>query len=153
MVDTILNTNDGGPKKRDIIEMAFEDCGSAGYEFGRTPEEVASALRKLNALMAEWLEAGIDINYNQPDYGAGDPEEGSGIPLSAMNAAASFLALRIAPQMGQALPGEQRTNMAMAYNRLLSSTYQMGTMPFRRREPRGAGAWDTIWRPFTGDVE
>lgn len=149
----VLNTNDGGPAKRDIIEMAFEDCGSAGYEFGRTPEEVASALRKLNVLMAEWSEAGININYNQPDYGAGDPEEGSGIPLSAMGAVAGFLALRIAPQMGVALPPEQRTALGMSYNRLLSSTYQMGAMPFRRNEPRGAGAWDNIWRPLTGDVE
>jgi hypothetical protein len=33
-----------GPPKRQIIELAFGDIGSAGYEFGRTPDVVALSL-------------------------------------------------------------------------------------------------------------
>jgi hypothetical protein len=42
MVTLTLGT--AGPPKRQIIELAFGDIGSAGYEFGRTPEEVNDAL-------------------------------------------------------------------------------------------------------------
>jgi hypothetical protein len=49
MVTLTLGT--AGPTKRQIVELAFGDIGSAGYEFGRTPEEVTDALLRMNALM------------------------------------------------------------------------------------------------------
>src|SRR6185437_322541 len=52
--------------KRVIVEMAFEEIGLAGYEFDTTAEEYASALRRLDAIMAEWRTSSLDIGYNAP---------------------------------------------------------------------------------------
>ena len=77
----IIDISDEGPPKRQIIEMAFSECAMAGYEFGRTPEEVTDALTRLNAMMAEWKAMrGIDLGYDQPHYGVGNPDGLSGIP-------------------------------------------------------------------------
>ena len=105
----ILPTRAGRPK-RDIIELAFDDCGLAGYEFDRTPEEQGVALRKLNAMMMEWPWNGL--GYRQPAYGQGEADEASGLPDSAVNAAAQYLALRIAPGMGATISPEQRATNA-----------------------------------------
>lgn len=136
----VIHIPDGGVLKRDILEMAFEDCRLAGYEFERSPEEVASALRKLNALMAEWkAHQGIDLGYAQPAYGAGDASDASGIPQSAMNAVASYLALRIAPQMGKALAPEAKANLARAFSLLQAEHASVPSMPMGRNTPRGSG--------------
>src|SRR4029453_18266243 len=93
--------------------MAFSEMGSAGYEFGRTPEEVTDALTRLNALMAEWKDwRGLDLGYEQPDYGVGNPDGLSGIPHAALNAVASHLALRICPMMGGGMSPEAKANLA-----------------------------------------
>lgn len=99
-----------GRPKRDIIELAFDDCGLAGYEFDRTPEEQSMALRKLNAMMMEWPWS--LLGYHQPTYAVGLPEEPSGIPDDAVNVVAQYLALRIAPGIGTALSAEQKATMA-----------------------------------------
>ena len=96
----VIHIAEDGPPKRQIIELAFSEAGSAGYEFGRTPEEVADALTRLNALMAEWKTLrGIDLGYIQPAYGVGNPDGLSGIPFDCLNVVASYLALRICPMM------------------------------------------------------
>ena len=60
IIDILMKARPSGA----IIEMAFSEAGSAGYEFGRTAEEVNDALARLNAMMAEWLEMrGIDLGY------------------------------------------------------------------------------------------
>lgn len=138
-----------GPPKRDIIELAFEDCGSTGYEFERTPDEVASALRKLNMLMAEWKSAGIDLCYNQPDYGAGLPEDLSGIPLDTVNAVAQYLAMRIAPQMGVALSGEQKATANASMLLLQARFARNPRMRFAPNTPRGSGHRYWPQYPFT----
>src|SRR5262245_51844070 len=121
-----------GPAKRQIIEMAFSEAGSAGYEFGRTPEETTDALLRLNAMMAEWKEMrGIDLGYDQPPYGVGNPDGLSGIPFETMNAVASHLALRICPMMGATLGPEARGNLSRSL-RLLEAHYAaVPTMPMQ----------------------
>ena len=86
----------GGRLKSDILDLAFDDCGAAGFAFDRTPEEQSAALRKLNALMLErpWSLLG----YRQPTYGAGLPEEQSGIPDFAFNTVAQYLTNTTRPE-------------------------------------------------------
>jgi len=120
-----------GRPKRDIIELAFDDCGMAGYEFDRTPEEQSMALRKLNALMME--EPWARLGYDQPSYGVGQAEGGSGIPDFAINTVAQYLALRIAPGMGVALSSELKASMARS---LLNLQGQIACIP-RVELPRG----------------
>jgi hypothetical protein len=137
----IIDISDEGPPKRAIIEMAFSDAGSAGYEFGRTPEEIADALSRLNAMMAEWLAyRGIDLGYDQPHYGVGSADELSGIPHAALNAVAAHLALRICPMMGAGLSAEAKGNLARSLVLLESHYATIVPMPLATNTPRGIGA-------------
>jgi hypothetical protein len=108
MVTLTLGT--AGPPKRQIIELAFGDIGSAGYEFGRTPEEISDALLRLNAMMREYPFS--SLAYNQPSYGVGLPDELSGIPDEYLSVVAAKLALRICPVMGASLSTEAKANLA-----------------------------------------
>jgi hypothetical protein len=140
-----------GRPKREIIELAFDDCGMAGYEFDRTPEEQSMALRKLNAMMYEhpWDQLG----YAQPGYGVGQAEGGSGLPDFAINAVAMYLALRIAPGMGVSLSQEQRAAMARSLTTLQS---QIATIPCVHppaNTVRGSGHYRGGQYAFTGPSE
>ena len=132
--------NDEGPPKRQIVELAFSECAMAGYEFGRTAEEVADALGRLNAMMAEWLTLrGIDLGYNQPTYGTGNPDELSGIPFETLNTVASFLALRVAPMMGAQISVETKGNLTRSLQLLEAHYSSIPTMPHDPQTPRGLG--------------
>jgi hypothetical protein len=128
-----------GRPKRDIIELAFADCGLSGYEFDRTPEEQSLALRQLNAMMMEppWDQLG----YAQPTYGAGQAEGGSGIPDFAINTVAQYLALRIAPSLGVTLPPEQRATMARSLMALQSQLAIIPTVELPGNTVRGSGRY------------
>lgn len=146
----IIDISDKGPPKRQIIELAFSECAMAGYEFGRTPEEVSDALVRLNALMAEWEHMrGIHLGYDQPDYGTGNPESLSGIPFETLNTVASYLALRIAPMMGAGLSSEARGNLARSLVLLESHYAHVPTMPRDNKTPRGMGNYNGLyWGPY-----
>jgi hypothetical protein len=133
-----INTSTAGPLKRELIELAFGDLGSAGYEFGRTPEEIADALSRLNAIMAEW--PWNALSYNAPLYGAGNADDYSGISGEAVNAVTAMLALRLAPIMGATLSPEARFNLVSASNKIYALTASINTMPFDRHTPRGMGS-------------
>jgi hypothetical protein len=136
----IINIAEDGPPKRQIIELAFSECAMAGYEFGRTPEEVTDALTRLNAMMAEWATMrGLDLGYIQPAYGVGNPDTLSGIPHDCLNIVASYLALRIAPMMGAQLSTEARGNLARSLSLLEAHYAAIPSMPLAKNTPRGIG--------------
>lgn len=132
-----LTLSTDGPLKRTIIELAFGEVGSAGHEFGRTPEEITDALTRLNALMLEWPFS--NLGYVQPDYGVGSADDASGIPASTLNAVAAQLALRIAPMMGATVSPEARANAMRGLAVLRSEYATVPTMPIAAHTPRGAG--------------
>jgi hypothetical protein len=127
-----------GPPKRQIIELAFGDIGSAGYEFGRTPEEVNDALLRLNALMREYPFS--TLGYDQPAYGVGRPEDLSGIPDQWLSVVAAKLALRICPMMGATMSTEAKANLASGMALLQAAAATIPTMPYQRSTPSGAGS-------------
>lgn len=132
-----LTLTDDGPPKRQIIELAFGEIGSAGYEFGRTPEEVTDALMRLNALMFEWPYN--LLGYVQPAYGVGNPDDASGIPFESLTAVAACLALRVAPIMGATLSPEARANLARSMTTLHALLASVPTMPLAQYTLRGMG--------------
>jgi len=135
-----IDIADEGPPKRQIIELAFSELAMAGYEFGRTPEEIADALSRLNAMMAEWKGMlGVDLGYDQPHYGVGNPDGLSGIPHETLNTVASFLAMRIAPMMGTELSPQVKANLAMSFALLKSHYAAVPTMPRDSYTPIGGG--------------
>jgi len=134
---TVLITIPTGRPKRDIIEMAFDDCGLAGYEFDRTPEEQTMALRKLNALMLEW--PWNLLGYNQPDYGVGLAEGPSGLPDEAISGTAQYLAMRIAPGIGNTISPELKATMARALANIEALTATIKTIDPAPGTAVGAG--------------
>lgn len=142
----------GGPPKRDIVQLAFEECGQAGYEFELSPEEYDSALRRLNAMMAEWIEEGICLGYNFPNYGNGSPEDESGIPYGAVQSVATFLARRVAPSIGKTMGPESSSVMARSFALLKSKYNKPRPMQLGRLTPVGSGnRWQGMHgRPFFG---
>src|SRR4030095_13009407 len=132
----VIDIAEQGPPKRQIIEMAFSEAGSAGYEFGRTPGEVADALARLNALMAEWEQMrGIHLGYEQPAYGVGNADDLSGIPFHTLNTVASFLALRICPMLGAALSPDSKGNLNRALMLLEAHYAAIPIMPYDSKTP------------------
>lgn len=138
-----------GPPKRQIIELAFGEIGSAGYEFGRTPEEVNDGLLRLNALMREHPFS--TLTYNQPVYGVGSPDELSGIPDQWLNVVAAKLALRISPTMGATMSAEAKANLASSMALLNAAAATIPTMPIAAQTPRGAGARWWGFSPFISE--
>lgn len=140
------------PPKRAILAIAFGICGLANGEFEQTPDEIAMALSHLDVLMGEWAETGIDLNYNFPGYGAGLPEDLSGIPRWTMNAVASYLALLISPDMREQLSPAAKSNMTRSLNMLRTKYAKPVTMRLRNTTPIGAGnRWRSrFYSDFTG---
>ena len=126
--------------KRQIIEMAYEECSLAGYEFNVTPEELFSGLRKLDALMAQWRESSKDLNYNFPaKFGDGDLEDYSGIPDAAINGAAISLAMALAPAMGKQMSAESRGRLSKAMTVISALGAQRVGQGWSRSTVAGAG--------------
>ena len=134
---TVLITIPTGRPKRDIIELAFDDCGLAGYEFDRTPEEQTMALRKLNGLMLDW--PWNLLGYNQPDYGVGLAEGASGLPDEVISGTAQYLAFRIAPGLGLTLSPELKATAARALANIEAYCATVPGIQIPRGVPMGAG--------------
>lgn len=134
----ILNLPLTGVPKRTILDMAFEGCGLAGFDFDRTAEEIVAALRKLNAMMREWPWS--LAGYNQPAYGAGLPEELSNIAEGAENAVADELAVRIAPGLGLTVSPEQRAKAATSRSTFVAQFGSLPSSDLAGSTPLGSGS-------------
>jgi hypothetical protein len=55
-----------GYSKRQFISAAFEEIGLASYVFDLQPEQLQSAMRRLDAMMADWNGKGIRLGYPLP---------------------------------------------------------------------------------------
>lgn len=138
--------------KRTIVTMAYEESSLAGYEFDVTPEELVTALRRLDALMAEW-EPTIALGYNFPAvFGNGDLDDLSGIPDFAIDVAAKYLALRISPMMGKTYSAESRYALAAGMRDLRAKTAVVPVSTLPITTPRGMGnRYLSRWQPFIGN--
>lgn len=87
--------------KLDVINQAFSEIGKAAYDFDLRPEDLQSALRQLDAMMATWGGTlGIRIGYSGGD-GFGDLSASTEVPDWAYEALYLNLALRLAPSYGK----------------------------------------------------
>lgn len=138
--------------KRTVINMAFEEIGLAGYEFDATPEEFASALRRLDVLMAQWRTSSLDLGYNTPAIiGQGDLDDESGLPDDSLNAVSISLALRVMPAIGKAMSAETRLALSQSMTALRAAYAVIPTSRLARGTPRGAGnKWAAAWSPIVG---
>ena len=87
-----------GYTKRQFVTAALEEIGLASYVFDLQPEQLQSALRRLDALMAEWNGKGIRLGYPLPSSPQdSDLDEESNVPDSANEAVIPSPTLAKAP--------------------------------------------------------
>lgn len=134
-----------GWTKRDYIEQAFTEIGLAGYVFDLTPEELQTALRQLDSMMAKWNGRGIRIGWPMPSSPSNsDLDDATSVPDSANEAIYCGLAVRIAPTFGKTVGGQTQFFAKEGYDLLLSQAAQ----PIEKQLPdtMPAGAGNKPWR-------
>ncbi len=145
-----------GYSKRQFIEAAFEEIGLANYVFDLQPEQLQSALRRLDAMMAEWNAKGLRLGYAMPSSPQdSDLDTPTNAPDSAWEAIITNLAVRIAPGYGKTVSPDTKMVAKNAYNTLL----QRATFPLEQQlpgtMPTGAGnkpwRWDNPFVPIPVD--
>lgn len=138
--------------KRQLIEEAFKEIGLAGYVYDLTPDQLQTALRRMDAMMAGWESNGVRVGYpipNNPD--TSDIDTDSNLPGFAIEAVYTNLGMRIAPMFGKTIGPETRQFADMSYNNMANQV----AIPTIERQmpqtmPRGQGTkpWRNFNNPF-----
>jgi hypothetical protein len=138
--------------KRDIINMAFEEIGLAGYVFDLQPQQLEGALRRLDAMMATWNGKGIRLGYPLPSSpGASDLDQDTDVTDEAIEAMALNLAVRIAPGFGKTVSPDTKASAKNAYNQIIAQSAKPVEMQLDNMAiPSGAGnkGWRYYNDPF-----
>lgn len=140
-----------GWTKRNYIEQAFTEIGLAGYIFDITPEELNTALRQLNSMMAAWNAKGIRLGWPMPSSPNNDDlDDETEITDAANEAIYCGLAVRIAPTFGKTVGGQTQFFAKQAYDQLLVAAAQPIEKQFPDTLPAGAGnkPWRNNDSPF-----
>ena len=140
-----------GYTKRQFISAAFEEIGLASYVFDLAPEQLQSALRRLDAMIAAWNALGIRLGYPLPSSPQdSDLDEHTNVPDSSNEAIYTNLAIKLAPSYGKQVMPETKATAKESYNTLLS----LAAMPMQQQltgsMPSGAGnkPWRNSETPF-----
>lgn len=134
-----------GYSKRQFVAAAFEEIGLASYVFDLTPEQLQSAVRRLDAMMATWNAKGIRLGYPLPNSPQdSDLNEPSNVPDSAYEAIITNLGVKIAPSYGRTPTNDTKITAKQAYDTLLARA----TAPIEQQLPgtMPIGAGNKSWR-------
>lgn len=130
--------------KRQFVTAAFEEIGLASYVYDLQSEQLQSALRKLDGMMATWNTKGIRLGYPIPTSPENsDLDEETSVPDSANEAIYLNLAIRLAPGVGKVVSLETKQFAKDAYNGLLNKAAMPDEMQITDL-PSGAG--NKPWR-------
>jgi hypothetical protein len=136
-----------GYSKRQFVAAAFDEIGLASYVFDLTPEQLQSALRRLDAMMASWNALGIRLGYPLPSSPQfSDLDAQSEVPDSANEAIITNLAIKLAPSYGKQVMPDTKATAKETYNTLLSRA----AMPMEQQMPgtMPSGAGNKPWRVY-----
>ena len=136
-----------GWTKRQFVTQAFEEVGLAAYVFDLTPEQLQSALNRLDSMMAAWNAKGIRLGYpisSSPQNA--DLDEETNVPDSANEAIYLNLGIRLAPGFGKTVAVETKASAKTAYDTLLSRAAMPPEQQFPGAMPSGAG--NKPWRGY-----
>lgn len=126
--------------KKQLVEEAFADLALAGYVFDLTPDELQTALRRMDTMIATWDAKGIRIGYllpSSPD--TSDLDSPSGLPDHAVEAVYLNLAIRIAAGKGKMLPPQTLATAKDALDVLYLAAAQPRAQQLPGHFPLGAG--------------
>jgi hypothetical protein len=131
--------------KQQLVEEAYGELALAGHVFDLDADMLEAALKRLDTMMAEWAERGIDVGYLLPstpeDSNIGDD---SGLPYSAGATVWANLAVRLAAGHGKTVTAETRATANSGYGRLLGTA--VAPAPGQPSSIAGFGAGNKPWR-------
>ena len=136
-----------GYSKRQFVAAAFEEIGLESYVFDLQPEQLQSAMRRIDAMMADWNGKGIRLGYPLPNSPQdSDLDEPTLVPDWANEAIITNGAVRLAPGYGKVVMPETKAVAKDSYNTLL----QRAAMPPEQQLPATmpAGAGNKPWRVY-----
>lgn len=129
-----------GWTKKQIIEQAFEEIGLASYIFDLTPDQLESALRRLDLMVASWYTKNIRIGYPLPiNPQDSNIDEQIDTPMEANEALVLNLAVRLAPSYGKSLSPDTKMNAKATYDLLLIDAAAPIEQQYVKTLPLGAG--------------
>jgi hypothetical protein len=130
--------------KLDLITDALGELG-IGAAFDVGADEQQAALRRLEAMLAQWDERGIRLGYS---YGTTIGAE-SGLPALAYEAVVASLAVKLAPSYGKQPSALTLAAAKIGYDLLLRQAAQPPQQQLRSM-PSGAGNKPEQWvsQPF-----
>jgi len=106
--------------KKEFILESLSEIGIASYVFDVDNEQLQTALKKLDAMMATWNFQGIRIGYPLPlNPNDSTLDDDTNVPDSADEAIILNLAIRLAPSYGKMVQAETKQIAKEAYNTLL----------------------------------
>jgi hypothetical protein len=127
--------------KRQIVEKAFEEIGMAAYVFDLQPEQVESARRTMDAMVASWSSKNIQIGYPLPtEIDSSDLDQNTNVPDYALEALYLNLAKRLASNFGKVFVPEKAALAKEGLDNLLRvALAKPPQMKYACSLPRGAG--------------
>jgi hypothetical protein len=126
--------------KRQVIEQAFEEIGLASYIFDLTAEQLQSALRRLDLMVASWQAMNIQIGYPLPSTpGTSNIDEEIQTSTTNNEALVLNLAVRLAPSYGKSVSPDTKITAKNLYNQLLIQAATPYEQQFVKTLPLGAG--------------
>lgn len=106
--------------KRDIVNQSFEEVGLASYVYDMNADQIQSALRRLDSMMALWSLKGINLGFPvSSSADTSDPDTDTNLPTFALEAVYLNLGLKIAPAFGKTVAQEFKVSAKQAYDALL----------------------------------
>jgi hypothetical protein len=141
-----------GWTKRQFIQMAFEEIGLAAYVFDLTPEQLNSAMLRMDAMVGSWTANGVRIGYplpNSPE--SADLDEQTNVPDFANEAIYLNLAVRLAPSYGKQVSPATAVNADMAYSNVANQVAiptPERQLPQTMARGQGTKPWRNFNNPF-----
>lgn len=121
------------------ITEAYTELGLGEYVFDLSVEQMSSALRRLEAMMADWNSKGIRVNWTIPSSVDGSsPDDEVLVPDSASEAIIYNLALRLASGIGKVASVDTKVIASRSYNSLIANKKPLERQ-YPSMVPAGAG--------------
>ena len=138
--------------RRDIIYQAYGELGLAEYNFDISPEEMATARRRLDSMMAQW-ETIVSIGYYMPSNpDDSDVDDETNLPQGVIDAVALNLAMRLAPGLGKTPSSITMSEARIGKNYVLAQFAVIPQKQYSGNLPVGSGnkplpGWNGYFRP------
>ena len=135
--------------KKEFIIAAMTELGLGDSVFDMQDEDLTSSLNLLDAMVAEWRDSGIAINYPlQSDPGSSSLATATGVPDKNNMAVIKNLAVKIAPSFGAAavLSRETKVDAKNAYIAMLRTAQNTNPMKKQFPEEMPLGSGHKTWR-------